>query len=127
MTTLHHCPRCGKSTDYQCEGDWCIDCERWVEGRRQRLRDLDGMSDAIALSSPSGRMSKRARRDAERRLSLKLFGPNGLQREPTPQPTKRERLLAQAKQLRELAERGMSVRKFTREAERLEAEADTAT
>jgi hypothetical protein len=35
----------------------------------------DTMVDAIALSSPSGRMSKRARKAAEERLANALFGP----------------------------------------------------
>lgn len=83
-------------------------------------RDLDTMSEAIALSSPSGRMSKRARAAADRRLSLALFGPSGLQCEPTPQPTEREKLLAQAARLRELADRGMKPRAYRKEAERLE-------
>jgi len=81
------------------------------------------MSDAIAMSSPSGRMSKRARAAAERRLSLALFGPDGLQKKPTDQPSNRERLLRQAAILRGLAERGMSVKKFTKEAAKLEAQA----
>jgi hypothetical protein len=89
-------------------------------------RTADTMSDAIALSSPSGRMSKRARAAAEERLSMALFGPGGLQRAPTPQPSPVERLLAQAARLRDLAERGMSRRRFTREAERLERMAQAA-
>lgn len=44
-------------------------------------RTLNTMSDAIALSSPCGRMSKRARAAAEKRLSEALFGPGGLTRE----------------------------------------------
>jgi hypothetical protein len=88
-------------------------------------RTADTMSDAIALSSPSGRMSKRARRQADARLSLALFGPKGLQREPTPQPSRQEQLLRRAAYLRDLAARGMSRRTFTREANRLEQEART--
>jgi hypothetical protein len=91
-------------------------------------RTADTMSDAIALSSPNGRMSERAKKAATDRLAESLFGPGGATREqitggPTPQPTERERLLRQAKRLRDLAARGMNVRKFTKEAERLEAEA----
>lgn len=86
-------------------------------------RTANTMSDAIALSSPSGRMSKRARREAERRLHLALFGPGGLQPTPAPQPSQRERLLRQAARLRDLANRGMSTRRFNREADRLEAQA----
>ena len=92
-------------------------------------RTADTMSEAIALSSPSGRMSKRARRAAEQRLAVALFGPNGATREEIcgvqPQPTERERLLRQAARLRDLAARGMSPRKFTREADRLEQLAAT--
>lgn len=87
-------------------------------------RTADTMSDAIALSSPSGRMSKRAREAALRRLHDALFGPDGLKGEPTPQPTEAESLRAHAKRLRELAARGMSVRKFTKAAAQAEAQAD---
>ena len=86
-------------------------------------RTADTMSDAIALSSPSGRMSKRARFKYEERLRVALFGVNGLQHEPTPQPTARNRLLEQAARLRELAARGMSTKRYLREAEKLEHEA----
>lgn len=86
-------------------------------------RSLDTMSEAIALSSPSGTMSKRARAAAEKRLSLALFGPNGLEKPKVEQPTEKERLLQQAKRLRDLASRGMSVRRFSREADRLEEKA----
>ncbi len=41
-------------------------------------RTANTMSEAIALASPSGKMSKRARQAAEKRLSEALFGPNGL-------------------------------------------------
>jgi hypothetical protein len=86
-------------------------------------RTADTMSDAIALSSPDGRMSKRARSAAEKRLRDALFGDEDLKGGPTPQPSRRERLIAQAARLRDLASRGMSRRKFTKEADRLEAEA----
>lgn len=83
------------------------------------------MGDAIALSSPSGRMSKRARAGAQERLRQDLFGPNGLQR-PTQhpqQPSEREKLLQHAARLRDLAARGMRPRAFVREAEALERQA----
>jgi hypothetical protein len=87
-------------------------------------RTADTMSLAIALSSPSGRMSKRARQAAEKRLAVALFGESGLiPRALPPQPSKKERLLQQAARLRDFAARGMSVRKFTKEADRLDAEA----
>ena len=37
-------------------------------------RSANTMSDAIALSSPSGHMSKRSRKAAEQRLCMALFG-----------------------------------------------------
>jgi len=86
-------------------------------------RSYDTMSDAIALSSPNGRMSSRARKAAEKRLALALFGKGGIPRSLPPQPSKAERLLRQARTLRDLAARGMSTAKFNREADRLEAEA----
>lgn len=82
------------------------------------------MVDAIALSSPCGRMSKRARKVAERRLSVALFGESGLIPAERPKADPKESLLRRAKELRELAARGMSKRAFTREAERLQAEAE---
>lgn len=86
-------------------------------------RTADTMSDAIALSSPSGRMSKRARKAAERRLAEALFGADGLQQPQTPQPSEAERLRRHAARLRTLAAAGMSPRKFRREADKAEAEA----
>ena len=76
-----------------------------------------------SILSPSGRVSKRARKAALERTRKELFGPNGLARPSCPQPTKREQLLRQAQNLRALAARGMSTRAFNREAERLEAQA----
>jgi hypothetical protein len=91
-------------------------------------RTTDTMSDAIAIASPNGRMSKRAKDAAVRRLGVALFGPGGLTVEDlqggtTPQPTKRESLLSHAALLRELAARGMSTGRYSREADRLEAQA----
>jgi hypothetical protein len=80
-------------------------------------------TDAIALASPSGRMSKRALKAAQERIRKQLF--DGWTREDfvgrVEQPTDRERNLRQAKQLRELAARGMNPRAYLKEAERLEA------
>lgn len=89
-------------------------------------RTPNTMSDAIALSSPSGRMSKRAKATASERLRISLFGKEGMSREDlhggvTRQPSAKDKLLTQAQRLRDLAARGMSVRKFTREADKLEA------
>lgn len=90
-------------------------------------RTADTMSNAIALSSPSGRMSKRARRAAEKRLHDALFGtePYSLKGEDKP-PTPTEsaaRLRNYAAFLRGLADRGMRPRVHRREAERLDREA----
>jgi hypothetical protein len=79
-----------------------------------------------SLLSPSGHMSKRARKAAMARETARLFAewgghmpaPNGPE-----QPSHKETCLRRAAQLRQLAARGMCVRKYIREAERLEAEA----
>lgn len=84
-------------------------------------RSANTMSDAIALSSPSGRMSKRARAAAERKLAQDLFG--GYERPKPPQPSRREVLLRNAAMWRDLAARGMRPRKFKKMAEEAEAEA----
>lgn len=89
-------------------------------------RSADTMSEAIALSSPSGRMSARARRAAEKRLWQQLF-PDGLPARTTPQPTAREQLLHQAQDLRELANRGMKPRAYRKRAAELEAQAEGLT
>jgi hypothetical protein len=89
-------------------------------------RTADTMSDAIAIASPNGRMSKRAKDAATRRLGEALFGRGATREDFTgtvPQPSKRERLLTTAARLRDLAARGMSTRRYTREAEKLEAQA----
>lgn len=89
-------------------------------------RTVDTMSDAIALSSPSGHMSKRARAAADKQLSEALFGPGGLQRQPvSPATAKQQRaqLLHQAAELRGLAVRGMRPRAHRKRAAELEAEA----
>jgi len=81
-------------------------------------------TDALALASPSGRMSKRALKSAQDRIAQQLFGDptcGGLKKEALPQPTEREYLLSKAASLRDLAARGLSVRKFAKEATRLES------
>lgn len=90
-----------------------------------RQRTADTMSEAIALSSPSGKMSKRAREAAHKRF-VEMLWPGGCRSEdiygePHSQPTESERLLAQAARLRELAARGMKPRAYIKEAERLES------
>lgn len=83
-------------------------------------RTADTMSDAMAMSSPSGRMSKRATKAAEQRLSRALFGPLGLQRPTQQQASEIERDLRQAHELRKWATLGVQPRKHLKEAERLE-------
>jgi hypothetical protein len=55
------------------------------------------MADAIALSSPSGRMSKRARTAAQSRLADALFGPDsgfaGFEHVPTAEETRAGRIV----------------------------------
>lgn len=93
-----------------------------------KYRPLDDFDHGIL--SPSGRISKRGRDAAIKRLADRLW-PDGCTREDIcgkdPEPTEEERLaaergylLAQAKRLRDLANLGMSRRKFNKEAERLE-------
>lgn len=87
-------------------------------------RTADTMSFAIALSSPNGRMSKRAHVAAQEKLGETLFGPGGLQRPGLPtQPTERECLLREAAQCRDHAARGMRPRANVKQAEWCEARA----
>lgn len=84
----------------------------------------DTMVEAIALSSPSGRMSNRARRQAQEHLRVALFGKDGLAAPALPpQPTKAESLRRTAARLRDLAARGMRPRANVRDAIAMEAEA----
>lgn len=81
-----------------------------------------------SLLSPSGHQSRRARKAAMKQEAAKLFPP-GYFDAPTPTPAEQARQQAEslrrtAQNLRDLAARGMRRRKFAREAERLEAEAD---
>ena len=85
----------------------------------------DTMTDAIALSSPSGRMSKRARKAAEQRLCVALFGKPEItladvKGPPLPPPTNAER----AAQLRRYAAMAgkRQAKKLIAEAEALEGE-----
>jgi hypothetical protein len=88
-------------------------------------RTADTMSDAISISSPNGRVSKRAKEAAVQRLANALFGDvRDLRGEPAKQPSLREMFLEQAARLRDLAARGMNRRAHTKEADRLEAEAE---
>jgi hypothetical protein len=85
--------------------------------------DGSTMGEAIALGAPTaGRMSKRARAAAMERLRRRLFG-DGLKPAPLAQPSRREVLLRQAAELRDLAARGMKPRAYAKRAAELEAEA----
>jgi len=86
-------------------------------------RTADTMSDAIALSSPSGKMSKRQRALAEKRLSEKLFGPGGLKKQEPRQPTPIEKA-ANIREIAKLANRSQA-KKLIAEAEALEQSAET--
>lgn len=88
-------------------------------------RTADTMSFAIAMSSPSGRMSKRAKQAASERLRVALFGENGLPEPSCKQPSQKEYLLQRASMLREMAARGLKPRALVKEAARLELEAAT--
>ncbi len=81
------------------------------------------MVEAMALASPSGKMSKRARLAAEKRFDKALFGENGLPWPKPEQPTEYESLMQWAKTLRELAERGMKPRAYLKKAKELESKA----
>src|SRR5712692_8641170 len=82
------------------------------------------MGEAIAISSPSGRMSKRARAAAISRLGAALFPP-GIWPSAPALTSRRTQLLRQAAELRELAGRGMKPRAYARAAAQLEQEAAT--
>ena len=82
--------------------------------------------DHIILS-PSGHCSKRAREAALKREHDRIFPP-GFWNEPEPteeqqKQAKAQLLLASAANLRELANRGMTPRKFRKAADKMEAEA----
>ena len=92
-------------------------------------RNANTMSEAIALSSPSGRLSKRARKAAESRLSAALFPPGywewaNAKPEPEPAVVAAE-LRGKARFLRSLlTSKGKLPLKFRRQAEAYEAEAE---
>lgn len=81
------------------------------------------MGEAIALGAPTaGRMSKRSRKAALKRLYTALF-PEGFPAPVPPTHNEKESLLRRAKELRRIAEGGMKPRAYKKEAERLEAAA----
>lgn len=76
-----------------------------------------------SLLSPSGNMSKAARKRTILREASRLF--EGVNISPKiEQPTEREYLLRQASQLREVAARGMKPRAYLKRALELEAQAN---
>lgn len=85
-------------------------------------RTADTMSEAISLSSPSGRVSQLARRAAQERLRVALFGQAGLQR-ASGSPHTPESLRSYAATLRDLADRGMRPRAHRKLAAELDAQA----
>ena len=86
---------------------------------------MSTMGEAICLGAPTaGRMSKRSRKAALKRLHDLLF-PEGFPVPVLTETNDRDVLLRNAKQLRELASRGMRPRAHVKEAERLEALAAT--
>ena len=70
----------------------------------------DSMIDAIAISSPSGKMSKRARKAADRRWADKVFTPDvrAAMKPKVTQPTEVEILCRNIGQIEDLLTRGMS-------------------
>lgn len=88
-------------------------------------RTLDTMSEAIAIASPSGRISKAAFNRASKRLSVALFGEGGLQLSEPKQPTEAERLEREADTLERLAKGGMKPRAYLKKAEELREQART--
>lgn len=97
-------------------------------------RNANTMVDTIAMSSPAGRMSKRARKAAEERLRVSLFGEGGMTRaqmqgeeESAEEDKIRDTIQAlrrNAAWLRDLADKGMRPRKHRRIAEEREREAN---
>ena len=92
------------------------------------MRKLARPSIDHSVLSPSGRVSKRTRKAALKREAGKLFPPGyWTAPEKTTEEISQEnidRLLRTARNLRDLAARGMSPRKYLKMAEEMEAEAD---
>lgn len=90
-------------------------------------RAMDRPSIDHSILSPSGRCSKRAREAALKREYGRLFPPGFWDVvADTPEEATAKRialLLGSAKRLRDLAAMGMSTKKYTREADRLETAA----
>ena len=75
------------------------------------------------ILSPSGHVSGKSRSAAQERVRQELFGKGGLRRPEPVQPGERESLLRQARELRDLASRGMHPRSYLKKAEELEKKA----
>lgn len=69
-------------------------------------------------------MSGRAKATAQEALRVSLFGKDGWQPAPIAQPSRADKLRWRIRDLRAWAERGMSKRAFTREADALQVELD---
>ena len=76
-----------------------------------------------SLISPSGKMSKQALEAAQERTRRELFG-DGLPYPTAEQPPQEVYLRRKAKELRELAARGMKPRSYLKLAKQYEQEAD---
>lgn len=79
-----------------------------------------------SLLSPSGKVSKKHEKKAKEDVRKMLFGDNGLQIPLPDQPSEAQALLNQAKELRELAKRGMKPKAYIKKAKELEARAGEA-
>ena len=75
----------------------------------------DTMVDAIALSSPSGRMSKRARKAAERRLMARLAASMPAPAPHDPRPGRIAQLESRILLMRGFVDRGYRPRVHARE------------
>jgi hypothetical protein len=88
----------------------------------------EGMMDYPSIDhsfvSPCGHISKRAKKQYLERFANELFGDRSCLIPTCKQPTEKENLLRRAKELRELAERGMKPRAFIKEARVLELKAN---
>lgn len=78
-----------------------------------------------SILSANGRVSERTRNAMLKRVSLELFGPEGLQKPSCPSTTEstRENLISRAQFLEGLADGGMRPKAHRREAARLRDEA----
>jgi hypothetical protein len=93
------------------------------EGGDQSPKIKDTLAEVIAMHR-MGDMSQRFKDATDKRLREALFGPTGHLRMPeAKQPAESEKLFRQAKELRDLAARGMKPRAYLKQAEILEKKA----